>query len=165
MVPTPAGAGGEPHPGSDLEKAGPHRSAAGSGDAVEHDTRGSGGGGLATVPLTAGSALAGPLTALPGDDGRVVLEDAEGNRYVLVPESSWSALQAGQGARPPVSLTAREREVLQMVADGCPGAVVAQRLGLAPNTVAQHLASVRRKYGVRSSADAAAAARRQGLLR
>ncbi|NAZ88820.1 hypothetical protein GTR00_22410 [Kineococcus sp. T90] len=133
---------------------------------MEHESRASGGGTAPlTVPLTAGSTLSGPLTALPGADGRVVLQDADGDRYVLVPESSWSALLDGaREGRPGVSLTAREREVLRMVADGCAGSVIAERLGLAPNTVAQHLASVRRKYGVRSSATAAAAARRQGLL-
>ena len=101
-------------------------------------------------------------------DGQRVVEDAEGNRFVLVPEQRYRALQeAERAARPErrtVVLTAREREVLQMVADGCPGSVVAERFGLAPNTVAQHLASVRRKYGVRSSAAAAALAREDGLV-
>ena len=107
----------------------------------------------------------GALRAVAGER-RAVLVDAAGHRFVLVPEDRLRALEAAErgAGRAGVSLTAREREVLQMVAEACPGAVVAERLGLAPNTVAQHLASVRRKYGVRSSATAAALARRDGLI-
>ena len=100
----------------------------------------------------------------------VVIEDAIGTRFVLVPEARYRALEAAAHSTTTtpraaaVSLTARERQVLQMVADGCPGSVVADRLGLAPNTVAQHLVAARRKYGVRSSAAAASLARQQGLL-
>ncbi|WP_432487729.1 helix-turn-helix transcriptional regulator [Kineococcus sp. SYSU DK018] len=128
-----------------------------------------GGGALGAdgaVRLAPGSPLSETLTAQAERAGRVVVEDGAGRRFVLVPESRWAALESGGGApeRAPVVLTAREREVLQMVGEGSPCAVVAARLGLALNTVAQHLTSVRRKYGVRTSADAADAARRQGLI-
>ncbi|MGI4895546.1 MAG: helix-turn-helix domain-containing protein [Janthinobacterium lividum] len=103
------------------------------------------------------------------DGGRnLVVEDAAGNRFVVVPESRYRALEDAQRSvgpsRPGVTLTVREQQILQMISEGCPGSVVAQRLGLAPNTVAQHLAAVRRKYGVRSSAAAAAAARADSLI-
>ncbi|MEW1956651.1 helix-turn-helix transcriptional regulator [Kineococcus sp. NPDC059986] len=108
------------------------------------------------------------LRTVSDGDRRMIVEDAAGNRFVLVSEARYRALEEaerGQApSRPGVSLTAREQEILQMIADGCPGSVVAERLGLAPNTVAQHLASVRRKYGVRSSAAAAAVARQDGLI-
>ncbi|WP_380171491.1 LuxR C-terminal-related transcriptional regulator [Kineococcus sp. DHX-1] len=108
------------------------------------------------------------LRTVAEGDRRMVVEDAAGNRFVLVSEARYRALEEaerGSGTtRPGVTLTAREQEILQMIADGCPGSVVAERLGLAPNTVAQHLASVRRKYGVRSSAAAAAVARQDGLI-
>jgi DNA-binding NarL/FixJ family response regulator len=99
----------------------------------------------------------------------VTVEDASGARFVLVSEARYQALEASEGntARPDRArspLTARELGILQMVADGSPGAVIAESLGLAPNTVAQHLASVRRKFGVRSSAAAAAVARQDGLI-
>ena len=104
------------------------------------------------------------LRTVADGDRRVVVEDPAGHRFVLVSEDRFRALEEAAGraagaARTDVSLTAREREVLQMIANACPGSVVAERLGLAPNTVAQHLASVRRKYGVRSSAAAADLAR------
>ena len=108
------------------------------------------------------------LRTVADGDRRVVVEDSAGNRFVVVSESRYRALEEAERssgpARPGVTLTAREQEILQMIAEGCPGSVVAERLGLAPNTVAQHLASVRRKYGVRSSAAAALAARADGLI-
>ena len=108
------------------------------------------------------------LRTVADGDRRVVVEDSTGNRFVVVSESRYRALEEAERSsgpsRPGVSLTAREQEILQMIAEGCPGSVVAERLGLAPNTVAQHLASVRRKYGVRSSAAAALAARADGLI-
>ncbi|WP_432544975.1 helix-turn-helix transcriptional regulator [Kineococcus sp. SYSU DK002] len=108
------------------------------------------------------------LRTVSDGDRRMIVEDAAGNRFVLLSEARYRALEAAERAqapgRPRVTLTAREQEVLQMIADGCPGSVAAERLGLAPNTVAQHLASVRRKYGVRSSAAAAAVARQDGLI-
>ena len=107
------------------------------------------------------------LRAAAAGDRRPVVEDAAGNRFVLVPEARYRALEdaeRGGAVRTGVTLTAREREILQMIADACPGTLVAERLGLAPNTVAQHLASVRRKYGVRSSVAAATISRRDGLI-
>jgi DNA-binding CsgD family transcriptional regulator len=107
------------------------------------------------------------LRSVAVGDRRVVVEDAAGNRFVLLAESRFRALEAARQDAPvrsSVALTAREREVLQLVGDGCPGSVVAERLGLAANTVAQHLAAVRRKYGVNSSAAACVAARADGLI-
>jgi DNA-binding CsgD family transcriptional regulator len=97
----------------------------------------------------------------------LTVEEPDGRRFVLVPEERYRMLvelERRHGVARPPALTSRELEILQMTSEGKPGAVVAERLGLAPNTVAQHLASVRRKYGVRSSAAAAALARQAGLL-
>ena len=111
------------------------------------------------------------LRTVADGDRRMIVEDAAGNRFVLVSEARYRALEDAERTHTPghptrrgVTLTVREQEILQMIADGCPGSVVAERLGLAPNTVAQPLASVRRKYGVRSSAAAAAVARQDGLI-
>jgi len=107
------------------------------------------------------------LRSVAVGDRRVVVEDTAGNCFVLLAESRYRALEEAHRdapAPPSVTLTAREREVLQLVGQGCPGSVVAERLGLAANTVAQHLASVRRKYRVNSSAAACLAARADGLI-
>ncbi|NAZ81655.1 hypothetical protein GTR02_07470 [Kineococcus sp. R8] len=107
------------------------------------------------------------LRSVAVGDRRIVVEDAGGHRFVLMSESRYRALEAARAQAPvpsSVTLTAREREVLQLVGQGCPGSVVAERLGLAANTVAQHLAAVRRKYGVNSSAAACVAARADGHI-
>src|SRR5439155_23931542 len=54
----------------------------------------------------------------------------------------------GQPADPFESLTAREREVLQMTAEGHSGAEIAARLFISPRTVESHRASLMRKLGV-----------------
>lgn len=61
-------------------------------------------------------------------------------------------------------LTERELMTLQAVRQGGTGAQIAERMGVATNTVAQHLHSVRRKYAVSSTAQALATAVRDGLL-
>jgi pimeloyl-ACP methyl ester carboxylesterase/DNA-binding CsgD family transcriptional regulator len=57
----------------------------------------------------------------------------------------------------PAALTAREREVLKLVAEGLTDAQIGERLVLSPHTVHRHVANARVKLGVRSRAAAAAA--------
>jgi DNA-binding CsgD family transcriptional regulator len=61
-------------------------------------------------------------------------------------------------------LSAREAEVLRLVADGLTDAQAAQRLYLSPRTVGQHLRSVYKKLGVPSRAAAARRAVERGLI-
>jgi DNA-binding NarL/FixJ family response regulator len=61
-------------------------------------------------------------------------------------------------------LSAREVEVLGLVAEGLTDQEVAQRLYLSPRTIGQHLSSVYRKLGVRSRTAATRAATEQGLI-
>lgn len=65
------------------------------------------------------------------------------------------------GALP--ALTAREREVLELLASGAPNGTIAAALGLAPKTVANHLSAILLKLGVSSRGEAIAAARDAGL--
>lgn len=60
-------------------------------------------------------------------------------------------------------LTAREREVLALAAQGHPNAVIASRLGLAGKTIGNTMSSVFAKLGVATRAEAVAAARQAGL--
>jgi DNA-binding NarL/FixJ family response regulator len=61
-------------------------------------------------------------------------------------------------------LSAREREVLRLVAEGLGDAEIAERLVLSPHTVHRHVANILRKLGLHSRSAAAVAASRAGLL-
>ncbi|PRY16871.1 response regulator transcription factor [Kineococcus rhizosphaerae] len=107
------------------------------------------------------------LDAIASGEHRMVLESASGGRVVLISEREVQRLEEQARAGRPASrtiLTARETEILLLVEAGLNGAQIATRLGLSTNTVAQHLSSARRKYGLRSSAAAATAARQAGHL-
>ena len=61
------------------------------------------------------------------------------------------------------TLTAREVEVLRLVAAGESNAEIAARLGVTINTVERHVVNVYRKIDARGRADATAFAIRNGL--
>lgn len=61
-------------------------------------------------------------------------------------------------------LTARERQVLTLVAAGLTNAEIAAELQLSPNTVKEHASSMFRKLGARNRADAIVRAQRLGVL-
>jgi len=56
--------------------------------------------------------------------------------------------------RPAPALTARERQVMSLVAEGMTDAQVARRLGVAESTVSKHLEHVYAKSGARSRVQA-----------
>jgi len=62
------------------------------------------------------------------------------------------------------SLSAREREVLRLLAEGLSAKEVAARLGVAPKTCEAHRASLMRKLGVRKATELVRIALRYGLI-
>lgn len=62
------------------------------------------------------------------------------------------------------ALTAREVEVLRLLADGCNSAAIADRLVITPDTVQTHVRNLLGKLGVGSRLEAAALAVRLGLV-
>jgi DNA-binding NarL/FixJ family response regulator len=62
------------------------------------------------------------------------------------------------------SLTAREKEVLRLMAEGLPSRGVAARLGISYTTVRTHIRSLGSKLGVHSKLEAIVKARELGLI-
>ena len=89
---------------------------------------------------------------------RAVLEFAGVERPEVVSAPRVDAAAADTG------LTARELEVLRLVAEGLSDAEIAERLVLSRHTVHRHIANIRTKLGLASRAAAAAHATRLGLL-
>ena len=61
-------------------------------------------------------------------------------------------------------LTAREVEVVRLLADGLRNGEIAERLVVSPRTIDHHVSAVLRKLGAKSRGEAVAAASRAGLL-
>jgi predicted ATPase/DNA-binding CsgD family transcriptional regulator len=89
------------------------------------------------------------------------------------PLSDRTASPAGAPAAAPASqhtdqrqspLTAREQEVLRLVAEGRSSKEIGRRLFLSPSTVNHHIQSIFNKLGVDTRAQAVAVAAQQGLL-
>jgi DNA-binding CsgD family transcriptional regulator len=88
------------------------------------------------------------------------------------PEPVFAVTQPFPGGKPPLAatptypndLTAREMEVLRLVAQGITNAQIAERLVISPRTVNFHLTSIYSKLGVSSRAAATRYAIEQHLV-
>jgi DNA-binding NarL/FixJ family response regulator len=60
-------------------------------------------------------------------------------------------------------LTSREREVLDLIAEGLPNSAIARRLYLAPKTISNHISTIFSKLAVPDRAAAIVRAREAGL--
>lgn len=93
-------------------------------------------------------------------------EFCEGIRIVLeggnfISRSAAKRIEANQST---IDLTAREREVLSLIATGHMNTAIADRLHISPKTVEKHRASLMAKLGVNSVSGLLTHALREGLL-
>jgi ATP/maltotriose-dependent transcriptional regulator MalT len=100
---------------------------------------------------------------------RLLNEVAPEGAAALVPRPAQDATATEPPpTRPPIgsagSLSAREQEVLRLVAQGLSSRAIGQRLFLAPSTVSHHLTTIFNKLGVNTRAQAVAEAARRNLL-
>jgi ATP/maltotriose-dependent transcriptional regulator MalT len=84
-------------------------------------------------------------------------------RLQLGEEAPAAAAPAGEEADDPFGLTARERDVLTLVAAGATNREIGERLHMAEKTASVHVSRILAKLNVRSRTEAAAVAHRQGL--
>ena len=71
---------------------------------------------------------------------------------------------AGDEDPPPDPLTPREIEVLTLLADGLSNKAIAARLGISPQTVKFHVASISGKLGAANRTEAARRAIQRGIV-
>jgi DNA-binding CsgD family transcriptional regulator/tetratricopeptide (TPR) repeat protein len=144
-----------------LMLAGEHRDAAAAWEALG-------------CPLWAAYALAFSAEIKDAQDGLDILArlDAPAVRHAVLRERHARGLAVPRGPRQasrasranPAGLTAREAEVLQLLADGLSYAEVADRLVLSEKTVGHHVSAVLRKLGEPTRSRAVAAALRLGVI-
>lgn len=94
-----------------------------------------------------------PTDGLHSDD--IVYRGVVGGMYYTVIRSSGY----------PVSLSRRERQILQLIVDGCTSKNIAHRLDISPCTVDTYIRRMFAKLGVGSRAELVAYALRYGLFR
>jgi DNA-binding NarL/FixJ family response regulator len=88
----------------------------------------------------------------------------DGDRYVS-PDLRESGLRAAPVADSPLAqLSAREREVLQLIAEGLSNREIAATLGIAERTAGAHRTSVMSKLDVHKATDLVRLAIREGLM-
>jgi two-component system NarL family response regulator len=109
------------------------------------------------------------LKANAYDDLRRALEAAYNGKSYLCPDVTQAVVGASlRGTGGPVdsaqdALSPREREVLQLLAEGLTSPQIGQRLFVATTTVDTHRRNVMRKLGIHSVADLTKYAIREGL--
>ncbi|MEO6702293.1 MAG: response regulator transcription factor [Jatrophihabitantaceae bacterium] len=97
---------------------------------------------------------------------RAVREVAAGNSYVTPTLASFLLnASLGRSAGPKLVLSAREREVLSLVAAGEKDADIAELLHISVRTVRSHLDRIRDKTGLRNRAQLTRYAIEQGIVR
>jgi DNA-binding NarL/FixJ family response regulator len=131
--------------------------------------------GIAVLVLTSFSDSARILGALEAGAVGYLLKDASADDVAdgirsaargespLDPRAARTVLTARHRPDPLAALSAREREVLELLVQGLPNKLIARRLGISEKTVKTHLTSVFRAIDVTDRTQAALWAERHGL--
>lgn len=100
-----------------------------------------------------------------GEELRAALGAATAGLIALHPDVFRAGIRAsGADAGEDRALTPRERELLEMLAEGLSNRTIAHRLGISTNTVKFHVASILGKLGVGSRTEAVTLGVRRGLI-
>jgi DNA-binding NarL/FixJ family response regulator len=124
--------------------------------------------GYPTVLLTSNSAYdlirAGARGVLPpnasAEQIRIALEAAVAGLSVFSPDRLSDPVPVAQ----PSNLTARETEILRLIAEGLANKEIAWKLGISGHTVKFHVSAVLGKLGAGSRAEAVGAGIKQGVI-
>ncbi len=96
----------------------------------------------------------------------IAVRDAEPPLFIHVMRDGLE--EPAEGEEPPPlpapSLTPRQLQVLDLLADGAPAKVIAHRLGIAETTVRNHIRMILLELGAHSQLEALAEARRRRLI-
>jgi len=99
---------------------------------------------------------------------RALAEVTAGRRYLSAELSEWAinalATRAPDQSDPLSTLSPREREVLQLAAEGCGNPEIAEKLFISPRTAETHRANLMRKLGLQTATDLVRFAIRKGLI-
>ncbi len=110
--------------------------------------------------VAASESLRASLAQALGDHAAFEIVDTDADVVLIARENSARRV-ADEDSR---ALSARERQILALLADGLGNKQIAARLGISTNTVKTHLEMLFEKLGVASRAEAVATGAKRGLL-
>ena len=111
--------------------------------------------------VAASESLRASLAQALGDHADFEVVDSDADVVLVAREAPTRRPVSPEESR---GLSARERQVLALLADGLGNKQIAARLGISTNTVKTHLEMLFEKLGVSSRAEAVATAAKRGLL-
>jgi DNA-binding NarL/FixJ family response regulator len=99
---------------------------------------------------------------------RALKEVLAGRRYLSAPLSEWAinalATRVADASDPLAALSPREREVMQLAAEGYGNPEIAEKLFISPRTAETHRTNLMRKLGLQSQTDLVRFSIRRGII-